>query len=70
MADSNVKTSPAERAFVLTRVFDVPRELVFDVWTKREHLMNWFGLKGFKGMKAGWGGTMEQLEHYLAKVQS
>ena len=48
MAESNPRTNGAARAFVLTRVLDAPRDLVFDAWTKREHLMNWFGPKGFK----------------------
>jgi uncharacterized protein YndB with AHSA1/START domain len=28
---------------VVTRVFDAPRELVFEVWTVAEHLARWFG---------------------------
>jgi uncharacterized protein YndB with AHSA1/START domain len=31
----------------LTRVFDAPRSLVFEVWTKPEHLARWWGPKGF-----------------------
>lgn len=27
-----------EREIVITRVFDAPREIVFDAWTKEEHL--------------------------------
>jgi uncharacterized protein YndB with AHSA1/START domain len=27
----------------MTRVFDAPREAVFDAWTKPEHLTRWFG---------------------------
>lgn len=33
--------------FVLTRVFDAPREKVWRAWTEREQLMQWFGPKGF-----------------------
>lgn len=36
----------AKRAFVITRTFDAPRDLVFKVWTDPEHLKNWFGPKG------------------------
>jgi uncharacterized protein YndB with AHSA1/START domain len=32
---------------VITRIFDAPRELVFKVWTESEHLMHWWGPKGF-----------------------
>jgi uncharacterized protein YndB with AHSA1/START domain len=38
--------SPADRPFVIARVFDAPRELVWRVWTEREHLMRWWGPKG------------------------
>lgn len=31
---------------VVTRVFDAPRELVFEVWTVAEHLARWFGPRG------------------------
>ena len=37
----------AHREIVITRVFDAPRELVFRMWTDREHLANWWGPKGF-----------------------
>ena len=37
---------PAERPFVITRVFHAPRELVLDAWTQREHLTHWMGPKG------------------------
>jgi uncharacterized protein YndB with AHSA1/START domain len=38
--------SPLDRPFVVTRVFRAPRELVWDAWTRREHLMHWMGPKG------------------------
>lgn len=37
-----------EQELVITRVFDAPRELVFDAWTKVEHLKHWQGApRGF-----------------------
>lgn len=36
-----------EREIVLTRVFDAPRELLFRMWTDKEHITKWFGPKGF-----------------------
>lgn len=36
-----------DREIVLTRVFDAPRELVFRMWTEREHITRWFGPRGF-----------------------
>jgi len=35
------------RSIVGTRVFDAPRELVFDVWTDAQHIANWWGPRGF-----------------------
>ena len=34
-------TSQGEREIVMTRVFDAPRELVFDVWTQADLLKRW-----------------------------
>lgn len=36
----------AERAFVLSRSFDAPRELVWKAWTERERMARWWGPKG------------------------
>ena len=32
---------------ILTRVFDAPRELIWKLWTEREHIRKWWGPKGF-----------------------
>lgn len=36
-----------DQEIVIARVFDAPRERVFDAWTNPEHLPHWFGPKGF-----------------------
>jgi uncharacterized protein YndB with AHSA1/START domain len=36
-------TMPSDRELVFTRVFDAPRQRVFDAWTKPEHLVRWYG---------------------------
>ena len=36
-------TTPTDREVVLTRVFDAPRQMVFDAFTKPELLKQWFG---------------------------
>ena len=36
-----------EREIVLVRVFDAPREKVFDAWTNPESIGQWFGPNGF-----------------------
>ena len=40
-------TIPTDREIVLTRVFDAPRTLVFDAFTKPELLRQWFGPRGW-----------------------
>lgn len=37
----------ADHDLTITRVFDAPRELVFDVWTDPDHLARWFGPEPF-----------------------
>jgi uncharacterized protein YndB with AHSA1/START domain len=40
-------TTPSDREIVLTRVFEAPRELVFDALTTPELLERWFGPPGW-----------------------
>ena len=40
-------TMNSAQGFVLSRVFDAPRKLVWQAWTDPEHLKRWFGPKGF-----------------------
>lgn len=48
MSTSNDPTvGTEEQAFIVTRTFDAPRELVFKAWTEPERLMQWWGPKGF-----------------------
>jgi len=37
----------SDRVLVIERTFDAPPGLVFDVWTRAEHLGKWFGPKDF-----------------------
>jgi uncharacterized protein YndB with AHSA1/START domain len=40
-------TTPTDREIVLRRVFDAPRRMVFDAFTKPELLKRWFGARGW-----------------------
>lgn len=40
-------TTTQDREIVLTRVFDAPRELLFQAYTEPEHLTHWYGPDGF-----------------------
>lgn len=46
-ADQAATLERLEREIVLSRVFDAPRDLVFQAWTNKEHISRWFGPKGF-----------------------
>jgi uncharacterized protein YndB with AHSA1/START domain len=44
MADPARSTeSEADREFVMTRVFDAPRSLVYRAWTDPQHMARWWG---------------------------
>jgi uncharacterized protein YndB with AHSA1/START domain len=50
MAESNATAGAAAKAgepeFVITRVFDAPRELVFRAWTEPKVMAQWWGPRG------------------------
>jgi uncharacterized protein YndB with AHSA1/START domain len=47
MNTGNLKiTTPSDREIVMTRVFDAPRQLVYDAWTKPDLLKRWLGVFG------------------------
>ena len=45
IASTGVPTT--DREIVLKRVFNAPRELVFDAWTDPDHIGEWWGPNGF-----------------------
>jgi uncharacterized protein YndB with AHSA1/START domain len=40
-------TTPSEREIEMTRLFDAPRELLFEAFTNPEHVPHWFGPRGW-----------------------
>ena len=48
MAPNESANEPAaDREVTITRVFDVPARLLFEAWSKPEHVVKWFGPKGW-----------------------
>jgi uncharacterized protein YndB with AHSA1/START domain len=43
----NKKSSTADRELRLSRTLHAPIDLVWEVWTKPEHIANWWGSNGF-----------------------
>lgn len=39
-------TTPGNRQIVVTRLFDAPRPVVFEAWTKAEHVAHWWDPSG------------------------
>ena len=39
-------TTPSDREIVITRIFDAPRAVVFEAWTKAEHVAHWWDPSG------------------------
>lgn len=57
------KSSTGSREIIITRLLKAPRELVFEVWTKPEHIAQWWGPDGFTttvhSMDVSVGGTLK-----------
>jgi uncharacterized protein YndB with AHSA1/START domain len=49
-------TTPSDREIAMTRVFDAPRGLVWDAWTKPELLKRWLGVRG------GWSFAVREVD--------
>lgn len=52
---------------VFTRVFDAPRQMVWDAWTKEENLREWFGPKGSQIIHAKMDFRVGGIFHYSMK---
>jgi uncharacterized protein YndB with AHSA1/START domain len=67
MENKNAKTSTADRELIITRTLNAPVELVWEVWTKPDHIKNWWGPNGFTNtihtMEVQPGGTWDFIMH-------
>jgi uncharacterized protein YndB with AHSA1/START domain len=70
MNASSLKSSQrdtSDRAITATRIFDAPRELVFEAWTDPKHIAHWWGPNGFTNtihsMDVRPGGAWEFIMH-------
>lgn len=56
-----------DREVLITRVFDAPRELVFQAWTDPEHLQSWYAPRGctirFAALDLRQGGAFHSCIH-------
>ncbi len=42
------QTEISDHQLVITRIFDAPRQLVWEAWTQPEHISQWWGPQGFQ----------------------
>jgi uncharacterized protein YndB with AHSA1/START domain len=47
-------TTPSEKEIVMTRVFDAPRDLVFEAHSSCEHMSNWWGPRKYEFASCEW----------------
>jgi len=63
----NKKNDTSDRELRLSRVLDAPVELVWEVWTKPEHIAQWWGPDGFTNtisrMEVRSGGEWDLVMH-------
>jgi uncharacterized protein YndB with AHSA1/START domain len=50
-AASDLKMVPDDRVLLIERVFDAPRDVVWDAFTKPEHLIRWMGPRHHPAVK-------------------
>jgi uncharacterized protein YndB with AHSA1/START domain len=67
LTDELAKVETGDHAFILSRVVDAPRDLVWRAWTERERLMEWFGPKGFTMSHADMDFRPGGVFHYCLK---
>jgi len=69
-AQSNLAPSsaPASKPFVITRIFDAPRDVVFEAWTGLEGVKSWMGPKGVSVVKATSDLRPGGMLHYLLRM--
>ena len=43
----SASANPIDRELTITRLFDAPRDLVWQAWTDPRHAMNWWGPRDY-----------------------
>ena len=48
-AQMNAASEASDRELVITRIFDAPRDLVYQAWADPDRMVKWIGPQGFSG---------------------
>jgi len=71
MAEKNSSFRQDNNELIYTKLLDAPRELVWEVWTKPEHLKEWWGPDGFtlthKSLKLPPGSKWQFIMHGMGQ---
>jgi uncharacterized protein YndB with AHSA1/START domain len=63
----NKKSNTKDRELIISRKLNAPVDLVWEVWTKPEHIVNWWGPNGFTNtitkMEIAPGGEWDLVMH-------
>ncbi len=62
------RTLPTQQEFLITRVFDAPRELVFKAWIDPKQLAQWWGPKGFTNPVCEWDARPGKAIHVVMRA--
>ena len=60
-------SNTAEREIVIARVFNAPRELVFEAWLDPKHIDQWWGPRGFTTVTSSMNATNGGAWHYVMR---
>ena len=65
--DAKVNSAISTNEFVISYLFDAPRERVWRAWTEREQLMKWFGPEGYTMQQAKLDLRPDGIFHYALR---
>jgi uncharacterized protein YndB with AHSA1/START domain len=68
MDAKNNPPSALGREFVITRIFDAPRDLVFKAWTDAKHVAKWWGPRGFTNPVCQWNARPGSAIHVVMRA--
>jgi uncharacterized protein YndB with AHSA1/START domain len=68
MSKKNKVEDYTGREFVITREFAAPRELVFKAWTDPQHLIHWWGPRGFTNPVCEWDARPGKAIHVVMRA--
>ena len=66
--DAKVNSAVSTNEFVISCLFDAPRDRVWRAWTERDHLLKWFGPAGYTMQQAKLDLRPDGIFHYALRA--